>query len=107
LCLWPGASDAQSPEGGNPWFLRTGLAAPRIISNNPFVESPDQAGDSIQWGRNLTIEVGRQTDGSKEWHQLYGIPSYGFGFSLASFSNASLTAGRPRRTHFSPGRSRI
>jgi Lipid A 3-O-deacylase (PagL) len=31
--------------------------------------------------------LGRRTDGSSEWHELYGMPSYGFGFSLASFRN--------------------
>src|SRR5262249_236792 len=27
------------------------------------------------------------TDGRETWHQLYGVPSWGFGFSLGSFQN--------------------
>ena len=94
-CLWPTVSHAQGLDSGNPWFLRTGVTAAQIVSNNPFVSMP---GDSISWGPNLTIEVGRQTDGGQEWHQLYGNPSYGFGVSLASFSNG-VTRCRPTEAY--------
>src|SRR5262249_1632018 len=42
---------------------------------------------SDRFGRDLTFEIGPRTDGTEEWHQLYGVPSWGFGFSLGSFSN--------------------
>jgi len=89
LCLWPSASLAQSSERGNEWFLRTGVTTARIFSDNPFVSSAHASGSPVRWGPNLTVEVGRQTDGSQEWHHLYGIPSWGLGFSLASFSNGA------------------
>lgn len=85
LCLWPSAGLAQSTESSNEWFLRTGVTTARIFSDNPFTSSSNP----ISWGPNLTVEVGRQTDGSQEWHHLYGIPSWGFGFSLASFGNGA------------------
>ena len=89
-------SHAQGLENSsNPWFLRTGLTTARIVSNNPFIS---KAGDSVSWGPNLTVELGRQTDGNQEWHQLYGIPSYGFGLSLASFSSG-VTRCRPTEAY--------
>jgi urease beta subunit len=42
----------------------------------------------------MTVEIGRQTDGSREWHHQYGLPAYGFGFSIGSFGDGVET-GRP------------
>jgi hypothetical protein len=69
------------------WFVRTGVTSVYILPANPFMASPDHPGGAIRWGQNLTFEIGRQTDGNEDWHQLYGVPSYGFGVSVASFSN--------------------
>jgi hypothetical protein len=85
--LWPSASLAQSTESRNEWFLRTGVTAARIFSDNPFILKSEAS--TIRWGPSLTVEVGRQTDGSQEWHHLYGIPSWGLGVSLASFSDGA------------------
>lgn len=87
LLFWslPQASSAQTAEE-NPWFIRTGVTPSFIISANPFANA-GHPGGPINWGQNLTFEVGRQTDGKEEWHQLYNVPSYGFGFSLSSFQN--------------------
>ena len=91
LCLWPSAGLAQSTEtsSNNEWFLRTGVTTARIFSDNPFDSSTEASTNPISWGPNLTVEVGRQTDGSQEWHHLYGLPSWGLGFSLASFDNGA------------------
>ena len=88
LLLVSGASpgSAQSILGGD-WFVRSGATSGYILPANPFMADADHPGGPIRWGRNLTVEVGRQTDGNQEWHQLYGVPSYGFGFSIASFRN--------------------
>jgi hypothetical protein len=85
LVFIPQASPAQTAEE-NPWFVRTGVTPAFIISANPF-GNPGHPGGPINWGQNLTFEIGRQTDGKEEWHQLYGVPSYGFGFSVSSFRN--------------------
>ncbi len=84
--LIPATSSAQSVES-NPWFVRSGVASGYILPSNPFMANMNDARHPIRWGQNLTVEIGRQTDGRSEWHQLYGIPSYGFGFSVASFGN--------------------
>jgi hypothetical protein len=82
----PTTGAAQSVQN-TPWFLRTGATSGYILPANPFVGNKEHLGDPIHWGQNLTFEVGRQTDGNEEWHQLYGVPSFGFGFSVASFRN--------------------
>ena len=87
LLFWTPEQSLAQPLVDNSWFVRTGAASGFILPGNPYTADPNYPGDPIRWGRNLTIEIGRQTDGHQEWHQLYGIPSYGFGFSLASFGN--------------------
>jgi hypothetical protein len=84
--LWPAAAAAQSSES-NPWFVRGGVTPAFILPTNPFTTSPNQPSQQIDKAPSATLEVGRRTDGSSEWHELYGMPSYGFGFSLASFRN--------------------
>jgi len=69
----------------NPWFVRGGFTPAFILPTNPFPSSPPS--QQIDKAPSVTLEVGRRTDGSSEWHELYGMPSYGFGFSLASFRN--------------------
>lgn len=41
----------------------------------------------LGWAPGFTLEVGRRTDGSKAWHELYNMPSYGFGISTVAFEN--------------------
>ena len=81
-----GRGRAQSIES-NPWFVRGGVTPAFILPTNPFTRSPNQPSQQIDKAPSVTLEVGRRTDGSSEWHELYGMPSYGFGFSLASFRN--------------------
>src|SRR5437764_12415506 len=70
----------------NGWFTRAGFTAAYVIPTNPSLSDapPDQ---QIQWTPSTTIEVGRQTDGSREWHRLYGVPAYGVGLSAASLGD--------------------
>jgi len=82
----PATGSTQTAQSA-PWFVRTGATSGYILPANPFLASADHPGGAIRWGQNLTFEIGRQTDGNQDWHQLYGVPSYGFGFSVASFSN--------------------
>src|SRR5262245_21132900 len=86
LLLWPATAAAQVAEA-NPWFVRGGINPAFIVLTNPFLTGANDAANRIDWAPTVTLEVGRRTDGSSEWHELYGMPSYGFGFSLASFRN--------------------
>src|SRR5215470_16378038 len=86
VLLWSASAHAQIPEN-NPWFIRAGFTPALILPTNPFPAEP--ASQQIDKAPSVTLEVGRRTDGSSEWHELYGMPSYGFGFSLTSFRNGT------------------
>lgn len=90
---WPATAYGQSAEN-NLWFVRGGVASAYILPTNPFAVSGAGESDPIHWTPNVTVEVGRRTDGSSEWHELYGTPSYGFGFSLVPLPN-SIENDRP------------
>ena len=84
--LWPMSTQAQVPEN-NPWFIRGGFTPAFILPTNPFPAEPGS--QQIDKAPSVTLEVGRRTDGSSQWHELYGMPSYGVGFSLTSLRNGT------------------
>jgi lipid A 3-O-deacylase PagL len=77
------------------WFIRSGITSARVLPSSPFAAIASGEGDPISWVPDLTLEIGRQTDGSEDWHHLYGLPAYGFGFSVARFQNGDGARGRP------------
>jgi hypothetical protein len=79
-------ADAQTSDD-NLWFVRGGLTPSFILPTNPFSLSNPQNVSPNAWAPGFTVEVGRRTDGSKDWHQNYNLPSYGFGISTATFEN--------------------
>src|SRR5262245_16756071 len=81
---------AQTPPDANPYFTRFGFSPAYVVATNPFsVGEAAAAGRNVAAIPSLTVEVGRQTDGSSEWHHLYGFPAYGFGVSFASAGSGS------------------
>lgn len=80
---------AQQIEQDNPWFVRAGFTHSYVLPTNSLLRST--------WSENPTIEIGRQTDGSRKWHHMYGLPAYGFGFSFASFGEERL--GEPHEAY--------
>ena len=96
FCLvmtWAHAGSGQDLKGGQ-WFTRVGLTPAFVLPKNPFEASGSLADEQTRWLSSMTFEVGKQTDGSRDWHHLYGLPTYGFGFSMASFGDGVET-GRP------------
>lgn len=93
-CVRPLAAQDAASDSNDVWFLRGGIARAHILFDNPFEVNAPGPGASIDWIPDVTIEVGRQTSGSQEWHHLYGLPAYGIGFSLARFQGQT-THGRP------------
>jgi Lipid A 3-O-deacylase (PagL) len=75
------ASSAQNFDS-HLWFVRGGMTPGFILPTNPFGTVANGATEPIHVAPNLTIEIGRRTDGTSAWHDLYGTPSYGFGFSF-------------------------
>jgi hypothetical protein len=66
------------------WFTRVGFTPAYIFAANPFSLDDTSPDHRIRATPSMTFEIGRQTDGTGDWHHLYGLPSYGFGFSIAS-----------------------
>jgi len=97
LVLWPAASNAQFFDS-HFWFVRGGLTPGFILPTNPFGIGVHGTTDPIHVAPNLTMEIGRRTDGTSEWHELYGTPSYGFGFSFVPLPNG-LENSRPLESY--------
>lgn len=76
------AAGAQEPSS---WFLRGAFSPAHVFATNPFESSAAGPDARVSWVPDLTIEIGRQTNGTEPWHRLYGLPSYGLGFSVAQF----------------------
>jgi Lipid A 3-O-deacylase (PagL) len=87
LLWWPTPGEAQNVES-NLWFVRGGVTPAFIVATNPFEVQGNGTRDSIGVAPNVTMEIGRRTDGTSAWHDLYGTPSYGFGFSFVSLPNS-------------------
>ena len=84
------AADDQPPShasGENPWFLRAGYQPGWVIPTSDFVEGVNAGGEPIDAVQAFRFEIGRQTDGSQDWHHAYRFPSYGIGFYAANFGN--------------------
>jgi hypothetical protein len=77
----------QAPES-SPIFTRINFSPAYVIATNPFtVSGAMPVGREVSAVPSLTVEIGRQTDGSEEWHHLYGLPAYGFGVSVGTAGN--------------------
>ena len=90
------SSSSAQDAPGNSWFVRTGFATPYILPSTPF--SPSATGETVNVVPDLTIELGRQTNGTRPWHHLYGLPAYGVGVSLAHYQNGT-EHGQPREAY--------
>jgi hypothetical protein len=89
--LFPAVALAQDEET-SPWFVRAGFTPAYIVSGNPFSTSASNPNDVLHWTPNVTIEAGRQVDGTEKWHHVYGMPSFGFGLSFLSINSAAATS---------------
>jgi len=83
--------DAQQPPPeptpSNLWFVRAGYSSAVVLAASQFASDDDAA-------RAMTIEIGRQTSGTRDWHHVYNYPSYGVGFYLGRFGR-DRELGRP------------
>ncbi|MFT4754636.1 MAG: hypothetical protein ACI85Q_002196 [Salibacteraceae bacterium] len=60
-----------------------------VVPTHDFVSSQNATGEAITDGHNVSAEVIFQTNGNKEWHQLYNFPKYGFGVQTLWFPQTS------------------
>lgn len=56
-----------------------------VIPTHDYVRSENITGEPISKGRNISAEILFQTNGKREWHQLYNFPKYGFGLQYLWF----------------------
>ena len=83
--------EVSPPASPNSWFLRAGYSPAHVLTASPFGSGANEA-------RALTLEVGRQTDGTRDWHRIYNYPSYGVGFYVGQFDH-ERELGRPLATY--------
>jgi len=81
----PNAADTAAST--NTWFTRAAFAPARVLAASDFRSGGDDA-------RGVTVEIGRQTGGAREWHRVYNYPSYGVGFFAGRFDHEQ-ELGRP------------
>jgi hypothetical protein len=85
------ATEADAPASSNPWFIRVGYSPARVLTASRF-----DSGENV--ARTLTFELGRQTDGTRDWHRVYNYPSYGVGFYVGRFDH-ERELGHPLATY--------
>lgn len=81
------ANGGSSAVAANQWFARIGYSPARVVATREF-----QSGEN--GARAVTVEIGRQTDGTRDWHRVYNYPSYGVGFYAGRFDR-ERELGRP------------
>jgi lipid A 3-O-deacylase PagL len=85
------AAEASAAASQNSWFLRAGYSPAHVLAASPFGTGSNEA-------RTLTLELGRQTDGTRPWHRVYNYPSYGVGVYVGRFDH-ERELGRPIATY--------
>jgi hypothetical protein len=64
---------------------RIGYGHMHVIATNDFLRTENLNGSPITQGRNISTEIIFQTTGTKDWHQLYSYPKFGFGIQYLWF----------------------
>src|SRR5258705_13092966 len=85
------AAEASGTASQNSWFLRVGYSPAHVLAASPFGAGANEA-------RALTVELGRQTNGTSDWHRVYNYPSYGVGLYVGRFDH-ERELGRPLATY--------
>jgi hypothetical protein len=72
---------------GRTVFLRGAVQAGEVLETNDFLGGDNQSGEPVDSFRSVRLEIGWQTDGSRDWHHVYNFPTYGLGLYGADFDN--------------------
>lgn len=65
--------------------LRLFYQAGSVLPTNNFVVGENEKGEPVDYFQALSLQYGIETDGSKLWQQIYGYPTWGFGFYSVNF----------------------
>ncbi len=65
--------------------LRLFYQAGKVLPTNGFLKGDNESGKPIDYFQSFSLQYGIETDGRKLWQQLYGYPTWGFGFYSVNF----------------------
>jgi len=65
--------------------LRFFYQAGSVLPTNNFLKGENETGEPIDYYQSFSLQYGIETDGRKLWQQLYGYPTWGFGFYSVNF----------------------
>ena len=69
--------------------IRFFYQAGKVLPTNSFVEGQNEKGSPIDFYESFSLQYGIETHGEKLWQQLYGFPTWGFGFYVVDFFDPS------------------
>ncbi len=67
--------------------LRFYYQAGKVLQTNYFLQGINDANQPVEKFQAFSLQYGIETDGRKLWQQLYGYPTWGFGFYSVNFFN--------------------
>ena len=65
--------------------LRLFYQAGSVLQTNDFLKGENKTGKPIDYFQSFSLQYGIETDGRKLWQQIYGYPTWGFGFYGVNF----------------------
>lgn len=65
--------------------LRFFYQAGKVLPTNNFLKGDNELGKPIDYYQAASLQYGITTDGRKLWQQIYGYPTWGFGFYGVNF----------------------
>jgi hypothetical protein len=66
-------------------FLRGGYQYGSVLQTTDFLKGDNSTGEPIDQFQSVRIDFGWQTDGSKDWHHVYNMPTFGLGLFWANY----------------------
>ena len=81
------AQETMAPDVKKLPFIRVNYQAGGVLPTNNFLKGDNANGQPINSYQSVALEYGLQTNGEKEWHHTWGMPSVGVGLYTVSFIN--------------------
>ncbi|OQX78483.1 MAG: hypothetical protein B6D61_05380 [Bacteroidetes bacterium 4484_249] len=92
--LEPEGTDTTTANYNKHYAIKLSYQAGNVFPTNNFYRGTDSHGNQtnknaapIKYYHSASMQIGRQTDGSKLWQQLYAYPYWGIGLSGINFFN--------------------
>lgn len=76
-------------------FLQGAYQYGAVLGTNDFLNGQNATGQPIDRFYSARLEFGWQTDGSKDWHHVYNMPTFGLGLYGAAYPGSEDEIGDP------------